>query len=416
MTDFPVTEGELALDEGDKKPKQLEKTDIVQALRNIREKVQSMKTKSQSPNTAIKDEILEDIDNVINAAMMENQQCKTISHLSADEPMRDAQNDVIGRIAVIESDLQEIKATLKEALGAANRKTWAQVVGQAEPSSQRKAAESTRTERLEKYRREKAKAEILLTMRNASEQVKANYTKMSEENITQGLKKAITDIGIEPTKIQAVKKTPSYGIKICCPSEAVAKELRKLNWDKPLDGATLVEPSYGIVIHGVSKNDVNFESDAVEQIKSKIEESNPETIKVTRVAPLRKRARNPSATTHSIVAFTASAKEADECILYGINIDHRRYSAERYAPQCQIKQCFNCQGYGHRADTCTRTVKCGKCAENHETQKCSSDIIQCAQCKGQHEAWHHECPARQREHQRLKILKEEISPLFIPDV
>ena len=50
--------------------------------------------------------------------------------------------------------------------------------------------------------------------------------------------------------------------------------------------------------------------------------------------PLRRRNRNPTATTHSIVIFTKCPKEADQCIQNGINIEHRHYLPEKYIPQC----------------------------------------------------------------------------------
>ena len=129
ILDFSITENELMLDgQENKRLKQLEKADIVQALHNIREKVQSIKTKSQSSNAVTKDQILEDLDNVINAAIEDNEQCEGKTHLSLDEPvhsklMHSAQIDATNhdRIAAIESDLQEIKAVLKDALGAGNK-------------------------------------------------------------------------------------------------------------------------------------------------------------------------------------------------------------------------------------------------------------------------------------------------------
>ena len=417
MLDFSTTEDESMPDEQENKgPKQSEKADIVQALRNIREKVQSIKTKSQSPNTAIKEEILEDIEKVINAAIVESQHSEGKTHSPSGTQIHSAETEAMSndRIAAMESDLQEIKAALKDALGLANReKTWAQVAAQAKAPVQRRAPETTRMERLEKYRREKAKAEILLTIRNASEQVKANYAKRNEENITKGVQNAIASIGLEPAKIQAVKKTPGYGIRICCSSEEAANELRKLNWEEQIEGATPIERLYGVVIHGVLKADINFEHNSSEELKSKVEQSNLNTINVARVAPLRKRAKNPNADAHSIVVFTANPQEADECIAYGMYIGNRRHAVERYIPQCQIKQCFKCQRYGHTANMCTRGVKCGKCAQDHETKNCRSESLMCVQCTGPHAAWHYECPARQKEYQRLEILKEEISPTFI---
>ena len=65
---------------------------------------------------------------MINAAIEDNEQCEGKTHPPPDEPvhsksMHSAQIDATNhdRIAAIESDLQEIKAALKDALGARNR-------------------------------------------------------------------------------------------------------------------------------------------------------------------------------------------------------------------------------------------------------------------------------------------------------
>jgi hypothetical protein len=409
MSDFSTTEDELEPEEqGNKRLHQPEKADIITALHNIRDKVGGMTTRGQ--NIAAQAEILKELDGVIGAMTVENwPTVKGQAH--------SAQNDGIlnDRIATIENDLQEIKATLKDALGMTNNgKTWAQVTAQTGASSQEKASESMRREHLERHRMEMAKKEVVITLRNASEKTQTMLAGLNEEGIANGLREGAQKVGVKPRLIQSVKKMPSHGLRICCPSEKEAEELRKLDWAQAFEGAALVEPQYGIVIHGVSKEDIDFERDKPEQTKAKIENSNHGAIKVTRVTPLRKFTRNPNAQTQSVIVFTANPGAADECILYGIYIGHRRHSAERYTPQCQIKQCFNCQGYGHKADSCTRTVKCGKCGQNHETKKCSSDSLQCIQCKGLHAAWHHECPARLREFQRLEKLREAIPPLFIP--
>lgn len=374
---------------------------IPQALRIARDKLSKQQTSGQP--LAIKMEVIAELDAIIqklgeDAADKEDQSTQQTTTIST-------------RVSAMESELRDIKAMLKESLTAKER-TWAQVAAQAGANGPGRAPESTRRERLEKLRREKAKTEVLLTMRNTSEQAKASIASTNEESLTKGLQEAVSKVGLDPAKIQAVKKAPSYGLRVCCPSEEAAEELRKLDWERGIEGAELVRPAYDIVVNGVSKQDIDFERDTPEEIKAKIEYSNSETIRVTRVAPLRKRAKNKGAPTHSIIVFTADPKEANECIIYGINIEHRRYAADRYAPQCQIKQCFNCQGYGHKADTCTRVVKCGKCAQSHETKKCSSSLLQCTHCKGPHAAWDHECPTRQKERQRREVEREEISPLF----
>jgi len=237
-------------------------------------------------------------------------------------------------------------------------------------------------------------------MCNASEQVKASIASTSEERLTKTVGETVSKSGLDPTKIQSVKKAPTYGLRLCCPSEEAAYELHKLDWETNFNGATLVRLIYGIVMHGVSKKDIEFEHDTQEEIKSKIEHSNLETIKVTKVTPLRKRTKNAAAPTQSIVLSTLNLTEANECIIYGINIEYRHYTAEQYVPQCQTRQCFKCQGYGHIAYVCTRETKREKCSQSHEIKNCSINLLQYVHCKGPHTAWHHECPAQQKERQR----------------
>ena len=76
---------------------------------------------------------------------------------------------------------------------------------------------------MEKLRREKAKTEVLLTERNASDDTKRNLANTNEEDRTKGLQNVIASIGLEPTKIQSVEKIPSHGLRICCPSDEVAE-------------------------------------------------------------------------------------------------------------------------------------------------------------------------------------------------
>src|SRR5215468_8413733 len=115
-----------------------------------------------------------------------------------------------------------------------------------------------------------------------------------------------------------------------------------------------------------------------------------------------KKAKNPNAPTYSVVVFTECSKKANKLICERLRLEGRYHAAERYAPQCQIKQCFNCQGYGHRANACTKNLKCGKCGQEHETRTCSESKTRCANCEGEHTAWHHECSHRQTEYKRLE--------------
>ena len=82
---------------------------------------------------------------------------------------------------------------------------------------------------MEKLKQERAKAKVLLTTCDASDNMKDQLANMSEEAITKGLEEAITDVGKEHIKIRRVQKTPNHGLKIRCATEKDAEELRSLD-------------------------------------------------------------------------------------------------------------------------------------------------------------------------------------------
>lgn len=62
-----------------------------------------------------------------------------------------------------------------------------------------------------------------------------------------------------------------------------------------------------------------------------------------------------------------------------------------------VTQCFRCQAYGHIAQNCTKTPRCVKCGQQHNTQDCkksSETPPTCANCEGRHTANYRECPKR----------------------
>jgi len=260
---------------------------------------------------------------------------------------------------------------------------------------------------MEQLRRERVKMEVILTTHNAKDEVKEKLANMTNEEITENLKQALKDTGMEPTKIHKAQKT-NQGIKIRCISNKEAEELQKLEWNKILEGTEVVEQWSKIILHGVSKQAIDFERDKPEEIIARIEDAN-HGIKIGKVEPLTRRPRNPNAPTQSITISLKYHEEADECMENGMSIERRWFRPERYTPQCRLNQCFNCQGYGHKASVCTRKARCGKCAQEHDTRNCESEIMQCANCKDSHHAWHQECPNRQRRKEQIERERAEIS-------
>src|SRR5277367_2207036 len=322
------------------------------------------------------------------------------------------ENEYESRFDKIDAKLDEIQKTVLEP-----PKTYAETAqrGVDRPTTSTIRSRPARPDpevkaRMEKLRRERAKMGVILTTRDASEEVKEKVGKMNDEEITAWLKQAIEDIGIEPTKIHKAQKI-NQGIKIRCTSDKEAEELYNIEWNNIFEGINVIEQWSKIVLHGVSKHAIDFERDKPEEIIALIEDAN-HGIKIGKVEPLMKRSRNPNAPTQSIIISMKHSEEADECMADGMSIERRWFRPERYTPQCRVNQCFNCQGYGHKANVCTRKTRCGKCAQEHDTRECESETMQCANCKDSHHAWHQECPKRQQRKEQIEREKIEISLLI----
>src|SRR5947199_9628216 len=130
--------------------------------------------------------------------------------------------------------------------------------------------------------------------------------------------------------------------------------------------ASIVKPTYDVVVHEVSKSDINSTNQS--DIKVALKTNN--NIKINRITSFIKKLRNSEASTQSIIIFTENSKEDNDLICEELCVEDRYYAAKRYASQCQIKQCFKCQEYEHKAKMCTKKSRCEKYAQKHEIQQC----------------------------------------------
>lgn len=70
--------------------------------------------------------------------------------------------------------------------------------------------------------------------------------------------------------------------------------------------------------------------------------------------------------------------------------------------------CFNCQGFFHKSNACTKTPKCMKCAGNHPTRDCQKrrdSPATCVNCGGAHVANYKGCPAYKSACSRVNVIK-----------
>ena len=312
------------------------------------------------------------------------------------------------QIKNLQQDIEEIKAAIKSMNTTTSNKppkTWAQVAGQRPKEPAPRSATERRIEHLDKIRREKERVELTLSMQGIDDETKKQLESMTEAELIRIIQDASN------CHIRAIRKTPNKGIKIRCTSEEDANTLRAMDWEQAIPGTKVAKQRYGIVIHGVPKHNIDFEKDDMEDTRMRLEANNK--VKIHKIAPLKRKVKNPNASTQSIVVHVDSLEEADECIEGGIIIEHRIHRAERYMPQCQITQCFNCQGYGHKAAVCKKPPRCGKCAKDHQTKECRNcERLECVHCQGEHEAWHSECPRRQQEFLQKEATREAIPPFY----
>ena len=81
-----------------------------------------------------------------------------------------------------------------------------------------------------------------------------------------------------------------------------------------------------------------------------------------------------------------------------------------------IQQCFKCQGFGHKAQNCTKKQKCVVCGEAHSHKNYPNNdqkIPKCANCRGPHVANYRGCPAYKDQAFRQHVVQNQISYAYI---
>jgi hypothetical protein len=124
----------------------------------------------------------------------------------------------------------------------------------------------------------------------------------------------------------------------------------------------------------------------------------------------------PKKMTTSIVITFTKAEDANTAIRQGIIWKGGHFPAETYEPGARIKQCYNCQKYGHIASQCSGTKACQRCAKPHAIQDCPEDketgATKCGACRGDHTSLSEECPARRKEKERAMMARLRKPDLF----
>ena len=381
-------------------------------LKNAADMVQRAKNKLKTQNTTgepkrVKEAVLADFDDIIEYI--------------------EAIHEVENRMANVEDGLNVLTQTIKE-----TPRTYAQAAHNAgthdgspnrnnlsgnstdhkAKSTNRRTSEKIQQEQTQR-RLDKAKYQITLNTAGAPRTTQTTIASDTHKEITErcqeAIKKAITET---PTPIiRGVQRlAESKDIRFTCDTQEEAQRLREIDWTVAYPGLTARKPKYGIVIHGVSTDEI-APNDITEHLIRDIEAQNDDKqLKIVNLRTLKTPEKlDPAANCNSFVIQTYDAEAANKCLKHGIHINYHQYPTEKHTPQYQITQCFNCQEYGHRATKCLGKLTCAKCSHEHKTKECPNDIDttdKCANCGKDHPAWSHKCEHRIAEFERLDELKQ----------
>ena len=224
LSDFTDMDDEASHTRADGSQRKAEKlTSIVQALCTIRDKLAAMRTSGL--NNTTKADILATLHEAINMAANQERENGTEWNLAPESNAYDR------CISNIEKDVKEIKeAILNNA--AAKPKTWAQIASGPSMGVPEIRLEVAIRERLKKARKERAKTEVTITLREASRDICQHIEQMQEkaiaETLQQGIRDRFTSSGKADVKIRGVRKVSKYILKVLCATEKDASAIQQL--------------------------------------------------------------------------------------------------------------------------------------------------------------------------------------------
>jgi len=275
----------------------------------------------------------------------------------------------------------------------------------------------TTNNKLKKQQRDKLT--VTITAAAAPDTTKNRLKALHATEMIQQCQTAIANYFREghTPKIHGVNKLTNDEYRLHCESTKDPQLLSNMNWDLAFEGVKTKTRKYGLVVHGVPKKDLDPTNEDDLIMRDELEqENNSRNLTVAEITLLRRsqKHRNKVAAHHSVLIFTHSAKEADECLQRGMIIKGRFYYPEKYTPELNITQCYKCYKFGHLAKHCKSKQKCGNCGnEDHETANCTKET-KCLGCGQPHPAWHVECSKRDEEGARLQELKRTATDLYLP--
>ena len=160
------------------------------------------------------------------------------------------------------------------------------------------------------------------------------------------------------------------------------------------------------------------------EILTELNKLNVQVIRVTQITKIDKVTRN-ILTKYPIFIITFAPGTDVHKIIHINKLCHCLVKWEKFKNSRPVKQCFNCQSFGHSSNYCGRPPRCVKCNQPHATKDCTKPAgapPTCVNCNGDHPANFTGCPQYQLQlqstyrsaHQQLRQVNkpQTTSPQF----
>ncbi|EKG09412.1 Zinc finger CCHC-type protein [Macrophomina phaseolina MS6] len=213
---------------------------------------------------------------------------------------------------------------------------------------------------------------IKLTDRQMISHLRSQTPTHLKEHINRALKSQ-TDPEVNRIQIVAAKQLRSGDIAAYTRNQQEKDTLQESvhDWVETFGGsARIVTQTYGVIVHGVHTKSID-PSDMENAIKLLQAENKPllPSAEIRYVGWLTKASTNKRAS--SLVVEFSRPEDANAAITGGMVWQAEMLSCELYDRTCKVKQCFNCQKYGHIGTQCQAPQACGYCAGQHSSKDCS---------------------------------------------
>lgn len=222
--------------------------------------------------------------------------------------------------------------------------------------------------------------------------------------------KAAGSPALASVSLLAARQLKSGDLSLRLGSAAQAEVARRhQGWATGIDKAAKVRvPTWGVVADGVPVKAMDLPGNMPAIINQLTNDNTSQwgpDCGINHVGWLTKAAAGKKET--SIVVEFMNPQAANRAIDLGIIWDATVLRTRIYDRSARIKQCYNCQKYGHIGSTCSNRTACAHCAESHQTRDCprkqaGDTSRKCANCGGAHAAWAKACLHFQSELARVE--------------